>query len=262
MKTIGACALLAMLAAAEAGAQEVNVGVALREWMADLDGRIQGDGSSGNGTRVDLEEDLGVEGPEQGHELRAWADVPGVGRFSAGYGLVGFEGEETIAGDLRFDDRVFPAGTPVRTDLDLDFYSVDYEYLYEFPGFGGAGKVELGPLVGARLVTGDAELSGGGVSASAVMHRPLVIVGGHAGVEILPGWRADAVVEGIAFTVPKVKARYLEASFETSVVLWRGLFAGAGYRLLRINLESPDSSTNFDLDALLTGPTLTVGWRF
>ena len=38
--------------------------------------------------------------------------------------------------------------------------------------------------------------------------------------------------------------------------------AGLGWRFQRMDIEARKDSTNFDLDGVLSGPFVTIGWRF
>ncbi len=237
-------------------AQEIGVGVRVREWLARYDGAITSDSRSTEGTRLDAGTDLGMDEFGLAHEIQVSVDVPRIGRFQVGYWRLRLEGDEVLAGSATFDGQLFPAGTSVESRLGFDVFSLDYEYPVV------RAPIDVGLLAGVRYIAGDADLRGGGIDAHANLNRPLLLPGVHVGGMLAPWLRADTRVEGLAFTAHNVKARYLEWDAELSADPIPRLSVSLGYRLVVTYFKALKESLNFDLDGSIGGPYIAVGYRF
>lgn len=237
-------------------AQDVGVGVRLREWFARYDGAVTADGRPDNGTRLDAGSELGLDSYELAHEIELNLDVDRVGRFSMGYWRLGLEGDETLAGDANFDGRSFPAGTEVESKLAFDVFFLDYEYPLL------RGDLELGLLGGIRYVSAEADLEGGGIDAHANLNRPLILPGVHLGADLASWLRAHARLEGIAFSAHNVRARYVESEVELAAEVVPGFALSLGYRRIWTYFKAREESLNFDLDGAIGGLYLALGYRF
>ncbi len=83
-------------------AQDVAIGVRVRERLTRYDGAITADGRDNNGTRLDAS-DLGLDDYGFAHELRVSVDIPEAGPFHAGYWRLRREGDEVLEADAAFD---------------------------------------------------------------------------------------------------------------------------------------------------------------
>lgn len=252
MRTLMALSFLA----APAAAQDIETGVRLREWYARYDGAVTADGRPDNGTRLDAASELGLDDHAFAHEIQVSVDSARVGRFSAGYWRLRLEGEDVLAGNANFDGRSFPAGTAVESRLGFDVLYLDYEVPLV------QGPVDVGLIAGARYVSAEADLEGGGADEHANLNRPLLLPGVHVDVELSSRLRAEARLEGIAFSAHNVRARYVEAEAELAGEALPGLTVSLGYRQIWTCFKAREESLNFDLDGAIGGPYLALGFRF
>ncbi len=245
-----------LLVTAPALAQDVEVGIRLREWFARYDGAVTADGRADNGTRLDAESDLGLDSHEFAHEVEFSLEIDRVGRFSMGYWRLRLEGDETLAGDANFDGQTFPAGTSIESKLAFDVFFLDYEA----PLVRGA--LEVGWIAGIRYVSAEADLEGGGMDAHANLNRPLLLPGVHLGADLAPWLRAKARLEGLAFSAHNVRARYVESEAELAAEVLPGFTLSLGYRQIWTLFKAREDSLNFDLDGAVGGVYLAWGYRF
>jgi hypothetical protein len=237
-------------------AQEPAVDVRARAWLAWFDGATLADGQGGQGTRTDAGE-LGLDGGEPAGAGELTLRWPDLGRFTLEYARLGFEGSETLAGQVVFDDDAFPAGTRVDASLELDLWSFDYGFgLWWSDTFRIEGEAAL------RYVSGRMELEGAGVASKAKLNRPLLMPGVKAEAALAPWLAAEVDLHAIAFSTANLSLRWLELDAAATVRPWRGLRAGLGYRLYRVDAKATEDSTNFDLDGVLHGPYVELGWDF
>ncbi|HEX7900996.1 MAG TPA: hypothetical protein VF950_24770 [Planctomycetota bacterium] len=237
-------------------AQEPAVDARARAWLAWFDGATLADGRSGQGTRTDAGE-LGLDGTEPAGAAELTLRWPDLGRFTLEYARLAFEGSETLAGEVVFDDDLFPAGTRVDASLALDLWSFDYGFV-----LWTTGAFRLEGEAGMRYVSGRMELEGGGAASKAKLNRPLLMPGLKAEARLAPWLTADLDLHAIAFSAANVALRWLELDAAATVRPGGGFRAGLGYRLYRVDVKATEDSTNFDVDGVLHGPYLELGWDF
>jgi hypothetical protein len=245
-----------LMLTAPAAAQEVEVGVRLREWYARYDGAVTADGRPNNGTRLDAGSELGLDSYEFAHEIQLSVDVERVGHFSAGYWRLRLEGDDVLEGNANFDGQSFPAGAAIESKLGFDVIYLDYEYALV------QGAVDVGLIAGGRYISAEADLEGGGNDEHANLNRPLLLPGVHVGAELAPWLRAEARLEGLAFSAHNVRAHWIEAEGELAAEALPGLTLGLGYRHIWTYFKAREDSLNFDLDGAIGGIYLAVGYRF
>jgi hypothetical protein len=91
-------------------------------------------------------------------------------------------GDDTLGQTLISQGRVFPAGTSVSSDVDLDWYRVGYRHRF---ALGRDGEWTLWPSAGAAFLDFHYRLSGGGVRAD----RSYIKVNAQFGLEA--EWRPN-----------------------------------------------------------------------
>jgi hypothetical protein len=238
--------------------QDVDVDVRLRAARAAYDGRIAARGTSGSGTILDAAE-LGLDDAELVPGLEASVTVPSMGRFRAEYMRFATEGDGVLAAGAVFDDVPYPPGTAVESALEFWIFSLDYEYPL-LPATGRPWFLSL--EADFRYIAGHASLDDGSGDVDARLNRPVLMPGLRSGVGLAPGLDAELSLAGVAFSAQSVVLRWLEIDVELTVRPWSGLVAALGWRFERLDLEARKDSTNADLDGVLSGPFVALGWRF
>jgi hypothetical protein len=245
--------LILLMGLQEAGDLDVRA----RVWAARYDGATLADGRQGQGTRVGVDE-LGIDSFEAAAGVEATWRKPGFGRLGLEAWTVAFEGSETLAGPLVYDDETYPSGTAVDASLDLRVAGVEYAFeLWK------RGTVRIEGEAHGFYFAGRAEVEGGGQSSKTKLNRPLLMPGLRSEAGFLDGLLdVSASLRGIGFSTQNVALRWGEFEAEAALHPWKGLLVGLGYRRLRIDVKATEDSTNFDLDGVLQGPYLFAGWRF
>jgi hypothetical protein len=258
MKTV--TALLTLLAAAPACAQDEFVGARLREWYARLNGDVFAQEEGLPAQTVDLDSELGLGDAEFAHELQAYLRLPVIGIFTLGGWTTGYKGDEVLSETFTFGDVTFTAGTQVKTELELSVVYLNYEYDFSF-SLGELVKLEVGPLVGVRWMFARTSIESSLVSAEEEGSGGLPVVGVHSALQITRWLRADAEVLGLAFQAAERGAFYIEAYGEVVAQLGP-LFAGVGYKYAQLEIEDHSTSVEFEADITMDGIYLTAGVRF
>jgi hypothetical protein len=238
-----------------------TVELRLREWYAYIDGRVQAEGESIPSTDVDLDRDLGVESPDLAHELQASLTLPLLGRLTAGAWFVDYEGDATVTRTFTFADQTFTVGTRVKSEMELDVYYLTYEFVLPSLPLGDLLEAEVGIIAGGRVMRGEGSVEASGVAGRDSGVAGLPVVGVHGMLRVTPWLRGDAEVVGMAFSSGSVSARYVEAYVEATGQIGP-VFAGVGYKFVRLDFSDRRSGEEFMADVDLFGVYLTAGLRF
>ncbi len=261
MKKI-ATILFGLLAALPACAQDETVGLRLREWYARINGEVFAEAEGFAATTVDLDRHLGLGQAEVAHEIQGYLSLPILGNFTAGYWFAGYKGERWLTESISFADQTFTASTRVESELELHVGYLSYEFVLPIPmPLGETASFEIGAIAGVRLIAATGSVDNEFVSAEESGEGGLPVVGAHAALQVTPWLRADVEVLGLTFRAADRKATYVEAYAEVVAKLGP-LFAGVGYKYVKVELKDKSASTEFEAEVLLDGLYITAGIRF
>ena len=255
-----ATALLALLAAAPAWAQDEYVGVRLREWYARINGEVFAETEVLPTNTIDLDQHLGLGQAEFAHEIQAYLHLPFVGTFYLGGWTADYKGDRWLSETVTYGEETFTAGTQVDSELELAVGYLTYEFDLSI-SLGEIAKLELGPMAGVRLIAARGSIDNEFVSAEESGEGGLPVVGFHAALQATEWLRADVEVMGLAFRAVDRRAVYVEAYAEVVAQLGP-LFAGVGYKYVKVELQDKSTSTEFEAKVTMDGLYLTVGVRF
>ncbi len=153
-----------------------------------------------------------------------------------GASLVRLGNDSTLHNPLVSHSTVFPAGSAVKSDLQLDSYRIGYQHRFSFANQAGTA-FSLSPGIGGALLDFDYQLKGeGGLTA----RRAYLVGTPQIGLESewIPPGRFSAAA-GVFSSLPEVSNLFLLSAHITgSYRLWgqpeRGgaLFLGLGFDLL------------------------------
>lgn len=261
MKRAALAPLLALAAAAPALAQDETIGARWREWKAAIDGHIQGQGDVVPASDIDVDDTLGYD-RENGHELQLYLHIPFFGRFYGGLWWIGFEGQETLQRTITFDDRVFTAGTPVDSELDLEMYYLTYEFVLPSLPLGGDDlRLDLGIQAGLRALLVEGSIESASFRAEDSGGTGIPVLGVHGTLQATPFVRAELEIAGLGVSYGSSSLRYLEA-FGEIVGQVGPAFAGVGYKWCNLDMRDNHGDVDLRLDVTLEGFYVTAGLRF
>jgi hypothetical protein len=262
MKKWIAAAVLS-LSATPAFAQDEHVGVRVREWFARMSGAIEGDDGSGNSTRIDLADDLGLGDRNLTHELQAYLRIPVLGRIYLGWWEAHDSGSETLSQSINYNGFNYNASDRIDSEVTLDVAYLTYEFAFPTIPLGDLLKLELALQAGVRGLRGVGSISDttGGFSGTKRGSVGLPTLGAHVTLELFSFVRAEVEVLGLTFSYGGYHMDYLEACAEIVAQPLPWLFAGVGYKYVNLDLRYNGTQT-FNLDVGVAGIYVTVGIRF
>ena len=123
-----ACLAAAVLAATALDCRAVEpldtFSARLGGYITDFDTKVRADGQTDDGTRIDLERDLGLDQSNTvamaGLSWRPWEKH----EFGLAYYRDSADAHRQIDRDIEFDGEVYETSSTVRADLDLDAYDI------------------------------------------------------------------------------------------------------------------------------------------
>jgi len=147
-------------------ALEISLGPAYSD--LEISGTVKSEG-----TEIDLEEDLGMEGEEgvsPALELKL-----GKHNFLFCYDDVEFKGEKILTKTITFRDTTYAINTLVESQLKYALYEL--EYWYELLELEEGIKCSLAPLFKISVYDAEVSLKGGGVEKSYDQVLPILTIG-------------------------------------------------------------------------------------
>jgi hypothetical protein len=216
----------------------------------------EGEGSVGidglEGTKVDLEDDLGYGDPEA--SFGANVVLGSMHQLAISYLSLELSADNEIDREVRFGDEVFRATSDVSSELDATLLRAAYQLQV------GSDTVRGGFLIGAQYVDLSASASATGIGEeSEDADAGLLVVGGFLRLQPIPALVLRASLVGGTWDMDDVSADILDGEVSASFVL-DPFFMGIGYR--HIAIDGEDNSVPLDFDLTFSGPTAYAGLTF
>jgi len=203
-----------------------------------------------SGTRVDVADDLGYDGPYliPGGEVV----VGDVHQFGVSVYRISLSESKRLERTIRFHDKVYPVSTVVDSSLDMTLVKAYYRFS------PGTSLARGGFVAGVEYVAAevDAEATHIG-SASGDVSSPMPFVGLYFSSYPLPFLGFEASACGAKWDLGDVSATYVDLEVRAELELMLGTFVGAGYRCIGVDVEDDDLPVKTDVT--LAGPVVYLG---
>ncbi|KAF1694602.1 hypothetical protein [Pseudoxanthomonas koreensis] len=238
-------------------------------YVTDFDTKMRADGETDEGTRIDLNRDLGI-GQDNviaivGASWRPWEKH----EFGLSYYQDDGDGTRRIDRDIEFDGVVYPVSSTLSASLDLDAYEASYTYWAM-----DRDSWVLGPRVGLvwyRVALGlelelDANgqpVGSGSVSSSVSADLPAPSIGGSW--RWVPGnsdWRLSADVGYFTTNIDNIDADITTGRFGVEWFPWENWGASLDYTMRRIEADAQRNSFDGNFRFIDSGLRLGVVYRF
>jgi hypothetical protein len=155
--------------------------------------------------------------------------------------------------DLNFGDEVFPAGTEVRTNVELGIFRAGYAY-----SLVRNAQLELGVMAGLHVISLETDISAdiSGQSAISRAGTPLPVIGAHAAVFLSERTTMGASLQFFRTDFDRYEGSLNYATLDIQSRLGINVSVGLGYNFYGIKLTSRDSDVNGYLKVRHHGPVL------
>jgi len=230
---------------------DANMGGEVRYWFTTLDSEVKITDDALVGTKIDLEDDLGVDEKEDFVEFRVFYKS---GKHKLRYSFVSmsWEGEKTTTKTLLFSGKTYSATAFVQTELDIDYHRLGYEYLII-----EKDKYNVGFIFEVKYFDLDARVRaiGAGLDESESVGIPLPAIGLSFNAQLFKDITFEAEFTG--FTVGSAAYVY-DAELLIGYRAHKNILLSAGLKTFTLHGDDEDDEIDFKVG----GPFVMVRATF
>jgi hypothetical protein len=231
----------------------VNVGV----YLANYDTTVRKSSDDVLGTRIDLEDDLGMDSDDEvarfAIAVRPWPKH----RFFFSYMDMDRNGDQALDEDITFDGITFPAGTQVGSKLDLGMYRGGYTW-----SFLQNDSWELGLSLGLYLIDLDVRLESTDhqIRADDSTTEAFPMVGFTGTWLVSDDWLISGTAEAFSIDSGNTDGDFYNLRLIAEYAVTEKLSIGAGYDL--VSIDAKDTKKNDSIDYEYDGALIFLRWQF
>ena len=234
--------------------------------------KIRVDSDEGEGTEVDVEDDLGASNTIAQPRLGLRWNMSRRNSLEFAYLLARRDGERTLERDIEYNGETYDAGLLVRTKFDSDLATLTWRY-----SFHSSEKSRIGATLGLGAILFRTGLDGyltvndqtASVSTARDLTAPVGGVGGFGQWLLSPKWYLEVDARFIYVPISRFEA---VVSDITTAVRWfptthLGFEGGIGFNSVRVDInEDPDALVTDDFTGQiryrLLHPRIGLIWAF
>jgi hypothetical protein len=233
----------------------------IRVGELDIDGDFN---ITGGGGALSAASDMNALGLDEETALQPRVDVDWGNLHLAVSGLwVDYTGDGAVRGTLELGGNIIPAGTPARTDLEMDFYTgyitydlLPIDFLFDLGVGLGVGYLDYDLAIQSKTsparISSDEDLPFGFLTARVARE--------------IGRFEIVGMVSGLGVEFDDADISYYEVdAFAGFRLFGEGRIQGnliAGYRAIGLDCEWDDQGRNLDADVDFQGPYIGFKLRF
>jgi len=184
------------------------------------------DSSTGTGTEIDLEDDLGFDQSIQTVRFDArWRFKP---RHRAEFSIYQLDREtsKTLERTIEVGDKVFPAGTLVASEVDMTVYKASYSY-----SVIQNSRFDVGLAAGLHVLDLKESIAaeGAGISESSTFLAPLPVLGLRVDWAITPSVFLKSNIDFFALSVDSTRGHLTDGLIALEYNAFKHFGVGLGY---------------------------------
>ncbi|MFQ6024417.1 MAG: hypothetical protein ACE5NW_17010 [Acidiferrobacterales bacterium] len=199
----------------------------------------------GEGTKIDFEDDLGLDEDEEVARLIGHYRFKPRHRIEFSYFNISRDGTATLLRDIQIEDTIFPAGSRVRSELDFTVFNASYAYsFYQTP------KLELGVTTALTIYDFDSNIvapltrtqeDGDGTA-------PFPTFGLRVKWPFKPKWLLAASFDYFEIDESDVEGEVIDILVGVEYQAWKKVALGLGYNDVTIEAEDKEDLDELDWD--------------
>jgi hypothetical protein len=220
-------------------------------WFMNSEGTLRS-----SGTEVDLKNDLGFEQKKLNSVTKLTLKPGRKHRFIAEFTPYRLRGSNYLSRSITYDGNTYPVQDAIASQLDLTYLYAGYQY-----DIVSRRQGHFGLQFGAAYVkaTGKIQSLRSNLVATDTETIPLPTIGAGFRAFPIPGsQRLSISGEARGLSVGRYGS-FLQYHFEGGIYVFRGLTVRGGYRVLDVDVHTPDKDTMFS--PRLAGPVISLEFR-
>jgi outer membrane protein len=253
-KTFLAGVTLLLLIATVLPAHAFEVGIRGSYWFPSLDGDIRLDDGSLKGTRLDFEDDLGID-----DEYYPFGEVfLGLGNHHLSFAFyrADYDGSNLLTKNINFGGKTYLAGDRIHSSLEYDVYDLTYRYdLLDLENILAGFSVGL---VG-RVMVFDLEAEIRSQTTAQSESEDYTVPVPLLGVNLHVGILADILEARILATAMGYwDGHMVDAQAELSFTPIPFVDIHGGYRMFFVDVDADDLELDYDTSGFYVGVTVSM----
>lgn len=239
--------------------------VSLGTFLLNQETKIAIDGSAGNGTEINTEEDLGFRDADRFRLDATWRFAP-KHKVRAMYFSVSQSAAHQLDRDITVGDAVYPASVTVTSRKSTDVYELAYEYAFlRRPNYEVTVSAGLHAMDYEFSITGTGTVNGqtGQVhTETASVTAPLPVFGLRGLWQIAPKWYLDAQFQYFTLEIDNIDGEVTDFRAGVTWMFAKHWGLGAGYNRFVTNVGANRNSFTGDLKWTYSGAQVFVTASF
>jgi len=222
-----------------------SIGIGVFFVKEDTDVRFSSDALGGAGTRFSFQDDLGLEEDDDAARLVGHYRFKPRHRINFGYFKLSRDATTVLARDIIFEDKIFNAGTAVKSRLDFTVLKALYTY-----SFFQNTKMDLGVSTGVHIYQFKSKLESatGGLRRDSDGTAPFPVVGLRFQWRFKPKLGFGASIDYFEIDKKDTEGRVIDILLALEHQTWKNASLGIGYNIVALEAEKKDDNDRFDWD--------------
>ncbi len=204
-------------------------------WKQSMDGTVRADGSSLDGTDVELQDGLGLEDQDKLPAGRFWIRFLQRNPLTFSMDHSRRNGSQVLTVPLIYNDQVFAPGEEVASRVETDLKSLVYGF-----NFLSTRLIQMGVRLGVDRFGLDTSLESPTASAGANASATFPVVGLNLWFEPMPAFRFIGELDGSTGTIHGNAMSFYDGRIQAEIYWWRSFGITAGYRRVKIDAQMKD----------------------
>jgi hypothetical protein len=230
-------------------AWSMSLEVEARYWAPGLNGELEVQ-ERGTGTRIDLTSDLGIDDSEFLEGRLTWRITRQI-KLRAAFLPLSYSGSSDLVRTIEFAGQSFQINTRLLSDLELDYGRLGLAWQFIS---GPSGAFRLGPMVEAKGLRGDAQLSVPDfilpLSASEEFEGAFASAG--LALDLEPSEQLHVFAEATV-SIDTAEGDFTEAEVGIRYRPTETLGVTGGYRIIDIRVDDGDEFLEIDIEGVFLG---------
>jgi hypothetical protein len=227
---------------------EDRIRLSLGGYFPKFDSEFKVSNNQGNGTVVDLEDDLGLDDSATSIRIEGGYRFNAKHRFMVSYFNMSRNATEVLTRSLIIDDKLYPKGSTVKSDFSVQFFRLLYGY-----SFYQTNKIDITFSTGIVGLNADSTVeSSFNATEKNNEFVPLPVFGFRGDYVLSSDWLLRAGIDYFEYDDDTVDAQVIDWNLAIEYIIWKRIGVGLSYGSFSVEGEDIESDdiVNVDIEGL------------